>query len=182
MIETGSTFYFAPQDDIQSVILGAATAETAELCMGMYGFHLPALRDIFLANHQKGLAQLLLLDASQAAGKYEHADVVMLINAGIDIVIGTSPLHQILHSKYLLCKSQATVLTGSYNFSLTAAKQDNTLQVFQGQEVWQEFRNHFENARQWVIDNEPQKQIQKALKAGASLKALGVTPPPRFAV
>lgn len=166
MIETGSTFWFAPQDDIQSEILKFAAAETSELCMGMYGFHLPPLRDQFLANHAKGLTQFLLLDLSQEGGRAEHPDVVTLINAGIDVVIGTSPAHNILHSKYLLAKAWQQVLTGSYNFSLSAASQDNTLQLFTGLDVWTSFRTHFDAARSWCLANEPQDQIKKALSLG----------------
>lgn len=180
MIETGSQFFFAPQDDIQDQVLTMAKTETLELCMGMYGFHLPPLRDQFITNHESGLAQFLLLDLSQEAGKAEHPDIVEIINAGIDVVIGTSPLHQILHSKYLLAKSLQEVGTGSFNFSLTAPKQDNTFQIFTGLEIWQEFRTHFDNARSWCITNEPQDQIKAAILAGESLEKLGLLPPARF--
>lgn len=180
MIETGSKFFFAPQDDIESQILNIAKTETKELCMGMYGFHLPPLRDQFLANHKSGLPQLILLDLSQERGTAEHPDVVELITAGLDVTIGTSPLHQILHSKYLLAQSEQVVGTGSYNFSVSAAKQDNTFQIFTGLDVWQHFRAHFENARQWCISNEPQDQIKNAIVKGLSLESLGIKMPERF--
>jgi len=175
MIQTNTAdFYFAPQDQIQAAILNAADIEVLELCMGMYGFHLPPLRDQFIKNHENGLAQFLLLDLSQEAGKVEHPDVVAIINAGIDVVIGTSPYHNILHSKYLLAKKQCLVLSGSYNFSLSAAEQDNTLQAFYNSQVWDAYRTHFTNARQWCLDNEPQDQIKAALTAGRSIEQMSM--------
>ena len=181
MIISGSTtFYFAPADPVQAEIVSFAAAEQTELCVGAYAFTLGPLVDAMIANHQRGLAQLVLADLSQSRGAPDHAALVQIINAGIDTVIGTAPSGNILHSKYLLGKSQQSVFSGSYNFSASAAVQDNCSQVFTDQLVWQGFRAHFDAARTWVVANEPQDQIKAAIVAGIDVATLKLSVPVRF--
>ena len=181
MIISGSTtFLFAPADDVQGEILAFASGEQTELCVGAYAFTLAPLVAAMLANHQRGLSQLVLADLSQSRGAPDHAALVEVINAGIDTVIGTAPSGNILHSKYLLGKSQQSVFSGSYNFSASAAVQDNCSQVFTDQLVWQAFRAHFDAARTWVVAHEPQDQIKAAVVAGVDVATLKLAVPVRF--
>lgn len=181
MIIVGSTtFLFAPADPVQAEIVTFTAAEQTELCVGAYAFTLAPLVAALLANHQRGLAQLVLADLSQSRGTPDHAALVQIINAGIDTVVGTAPSGNILHSKYLLGKSQQSVFSGSYNFSQSAAVQDNCSQVFADQLVWTAFRSHFDSARAWVVANEPQDQIKAAIVAGTPLEALRLSVPIRF--
>ena len=181
MIVVGSTtFYFAPADPVQAEILAFAAAEQTELCVGAYALTLAPLVADLLANHARGLTQQVLCDLSQEQGHYEHPAVVQLINAGVDVVIGTAPSGNILHSKYLLGKSQQAVFSGSYNFSASAAIQDNCSQLFADQLVWQAYRSHFDVARAWVVANEPQDQIKGAIAAGVRLETLRFSVPVRF--
>lgn len=159
-------FYFAPEDDHAAAFLALAEAEQDELCCGAYAFTLPALVAAMKANHDRGLAQQVLADLSQSRGAAGHLALTALIDYGVDVVIGTAPSGNILHSKYLLGKSQGKVYSGSYNFSASAAVQDNCSQVFTSETVWAAFRAHFETARAWVVANEPQDQIKAAVAAG----------------
>ena len=181
MIETGSTFYFAPQDPVQEAIVQFAANEKTELCIGAYALTLKPLLAQVKANHAAGITQYVLCDLSQEQGHYEHPEIVDLIDSGIDVVIGTAPSGNILHSKYLLGKSQQAVFTGSYNFSASAAVQNNCSQTFTGLDVWTQFRSHFDEARSWCAAHEPQDQIKKTLVAKESLRLLSVYFPARFA-
>lgn len=163
--ELGFAAYFSPDDDVQVTILTHARTASKSLDMSMYGFHLPPLRDLFIEKHGQGVAVRLLLDHSQEAGRAEKPDVDALVAAGIDVAIGTSPKHAILHSKYLVVDG-LVVLTGSYNFSLSAAKQDNTLHVLRWPDLAAKYTAHFERARAWVRANEPTMQ-PKAVAQGA---------------
>lgn len=181
MIVVGATtFFFAPADDVRGEILSFAQAEKTELCVGAYAFTLEPLVEALLANHQAGIVQYVLADLSQSRGHPDHAALVEVINAGIDTTIGTAPSGNILHSKYLLGKGQAAVFSGSYNFSASAAVQDNCSQRFADATVWTAFRSHFDAARSWVIANEPQDQIKGAVVAGTPLEALHLKVPVRF--
>ena len=159
-------FLFAPADDVAAAFLALATAEQEELCVGAYAFTLPALVDAMKANHDRGLSQFVLADLSQSRGPAGKAALTTLIDYDVDVVIGTAPSGNILHSKYLLGKSSSSVFSGSYNFSASAAVQDNASQVFTSETVWTAFRTHFETARAWVVANEPQDQIKASVAAG----------------
>ena len=63
--------------------------------------------------------------SSRSRGPAGKAALTTLIDYGVDVVIGTAPSGNILHSKYLLGKSSSSVFSGSYNFSASAAVQDN---------------------------------------------------------
>lgn len=166
-VDPGSVeFYFAPEDDHAAAFLALAEAEQDELCCGAYAFTLPALVAAMKANHDRGLAQQVLADLSQSRGAAGHLALTALIDYGVDVVIGTAPSGNILHSKYLLGKSQTKVYSGSYNFSASAAIQDNASQIFTNAVVWSTFRAHFQTARDWVVANEPQDQIKAAVAAG----------------
>lgn len=173
-------FLFAPQDDVIGGALGVVQAEQTEVCVGAYALTLAALVTDLVANHQRGVAQFVLADLSQSRGPSGHAALVQIINAGIDTVIGTAPSGNILHSKYVLGQSQSKVFSGSYNFSQSAAVQDNCSQVFTSAQVWTEFRAHFTAARAWVIANEPQDQIKAAIVAGVDVSTLKYSVPVRF--
>lgn len=172
-------FLFAPEDDVIGAALGVVTGDQEEVCVGAYAYTLAALVDAMIANHQRGLAQFVLADLSQSRGPAGHAALVRIINAGIDTAIGTAPSGNILHSKYVLGKSQRKVFSGSYNFSQSAAVQDNASQVFTSQQVWAAFRAHFDTARSWVLANEPQDQIKAAVAAG-TVDSLKLSVPLRF--
>lgn len=173
-------FLFAPQDDVIGAALGVVTGETAEVCVGAYAFTLTTLVTALKANHDKGLSQFVLADLTQSQSSYDKTALVALINYGIDVTIGTAPSGDILHSKYILGKAVGKVFTGSYNFSTSAAVQDNCSQVFTSTDVWTAFRSHFDAARSWVLANEPQDQIKAAVVAGTDLTTLKLAVPVRW--
>lgn len=170
---------FAPEDDVASAFVGVVSGDQAEVCVSAYAFTLPALVNAIIANHQRGLLQYVLADLSQSRGAANHLALTQIINAGVDTVIGTAPSGNILHSKYVLGKSQAKVFSGSYNFSVSAAVQDNCSQVFTSEDVWAAFRAHFDTARSWVVANEPQDQIKAAVAAG-TVDSLALSVPLRL--
>ena len=181
MLVVGSTtFLFAPTDDVRGELVALAAAERQEVCVGAYAFTLAPLVQALLANHAAGVAQFVLADLSQSRGAPDHAALLQIIGAGIDTTIGTAPSGNILHSKYILAQGQQAVFSGSYNFSASAAAQDNASQIFHDQLVWQAFRAHFEASRAWVLANEPQDQIKAAVAAG-TVDRLRLSVPVRFA-
>jgi len=147
---------FSPKDDIQAEIIKEVNNAKESILMAIYGFHLPPLTDLLIKKHREGIKVQCILDLSQSRGKAEKPEVEKLKKAKVDIVIGTSPkAHQIMHEKGL-CIDGHHVITGSYNFSTSAAKQVNNMDFIYSHDraVW--FTNFFNYLRDWIIKNEPQ--------------------------
>lgn len=118
---------FAPFDDSTGEYLKFVSSAKRDIRVIIYGCHLPALTDALIAKHQAGVTVNIILDHSQAEGKAEAAEVARLVAAGVPLLIGTSPVHgQILHTKATIV-DECAVESGSWNYSLSAAQQSNTL-------------------------------------------------------
>lgn len=118
---------FAPFDSTAEEYLTFVNSATRSLYVLIYGFHLPALTDLLIAKHKAGVRVNIILDHSQAEGRAESGEVQKLVDAGVPLLIGTSPVHgQILHTKATIIDG-AAVESGSWNYSLSAAAQSNTL-------------------------------------------------------
>lgn len=128
-VSTGFTAYNAPRDDLQGALLALVRSAVRSLHVCIYGFHLPLLTDTLCAAHAAGLDVSVILDHSQAAGKAEAGEVQKLVAAAVPLVVGTSPEHhQILHTKQVIVDMH-WVEDGSYNYSLSAGFQANTMHV-----------------------------------------------------
>ena len=125
----------SPRDDIQSKFLELIGSAQESIYIMIYGFHLPALTDLLIAKHQAGLDVRLILDLSQSKGKAESEEVQKLKDAGLNLIIGTSPVaHQIMHEKETIIDGKR-VLSGSWNYSLSAQKQVNHMDFFYSKEM-----------------------------------------------
>jgi phosphatidylserine/phosphatidylglycerophosphate/cardiolipin synthase-like enzyme len=121
------TTYFAPWDDTTGKLIEYMQGATKSLFIVIYGFHLPKLTDLLIAKFEAGVEIGLILDHSQAAGVAERGEVQRLVEAGVPLLIGTSPVHgQILHSKFAV-RDGLDVESGSWNYSISAAQQSNTM-------------------------------------------------------
>jgi phosphatidylserine/phosphatidylglycerophosphate/cardiolipin synthase-like enzyme len=149
--------YFSPQDDCTAVILNQARIAQRSLWMKMYGFTLEPLLDILLAKKAAGLDVQLLLDHTQAEGHAERPVVERAVQGGLAPVIGTSCKRAILHNKYLVIDG-LVVISGSFNFSVTAEKEGNCLYVFRWPDLAKAHMDDFQSAKTWVLANEPQYQ------------------------
>jgi|GEM_PF-2029886 len=118
---------FAPFDATAQEYLTFVSSAKRSLYILIYGFHLPALTELLIAKHRDGVRVNIILDHSQAEGRAESQEVQKLVDAGVPLLIGTSPVHhQILHTKATIVDDSA-VESGSWNYSLSASAQSNTL-------------------------------------------------------
>lgn len=118
---------FSPWDDTQGRFLDFIAGTQHSLFIVIYGLHLPLLTNLLIAKHSAGIEIGLILDHSQAEGKAESGEVERLVSAGVPLLIGTSPVHgQILHSKFAV-RDGKDVESGSWNYSLSASAQSNTM-------------------------------------------------------
>src|SRR5512146_1484887 len=118
---------FAPFDDTTAAFLTFVGSAQKSLDINIYGFHLPALTATLIAKHQAGVRVSVILDHSQERGKAEAGEVQKLVEAGVPLLVGTSPVHgQILHSKFTVVDG-VSVEHGSWNYSLSASQQSNDM-------------------------------------------------------
>lgn len=126
------TFYrttFAPYDvpDPATRLLDLVNNEQSEIRVDIYGLTYGPLIDALVAAHARKVDVRIVADHTQAEGTAEKPELQRLVDAGIDLLIGTSSRGAIDHSKYLVAVGQGTVAFGSFNFSAGALAQDNTL-------------------------------------------------------
>lgn len=136
------TTLFAPFDDTMGAFLKFVASAQKSIDTVIYGMHAPALSDLLIEKHRQGVRISLVLDHSQAAGVAEAKEVQRLVDAGVPLIIGTSPMHgQILHSKFTVVDGRA-VEHGSWNYSLSAAAQSNTMCFVEDASYAVEFLRH----------------------------------------
>ena len=120
--------HFAPYDDVPSRLLALASGALREILIDIYGFTFAPLMDVLIAKHLAGVLVRCVCDYSQAQGNAEKVQLQRLVDAGIDVLITESIHGAIDHSKYIVVDRQI-VGFGSFNFSASAEKQDNTFSV-----------------------------------------------------
>ncbi len=105
-ITTAITCYLLPGDGVQAEAeFLHHLADSGEMYITAYGFTLQPMIDQFLANHEAGDPLHIYLDHSQASGTAEKPQVQRLVDAGIEVTIGTSPEGSrfICHTKGIVC-------------------------------------------------------------------------------
>lgn len=156
---------FAPFDQTTQEYLAFVASAKRSLYILIYGMHLPALTDLLIAKHQQGVKVNLILDHSQAAGRAESQEVQRLVDAGIPLLVGTSPVHsQILHTKATIVDEMA-VESGSWNYSLSASAQSNTLTFVHDTDYARAYLDHWHRIHGFVTLHDMVYQPKGALPA-----------------
>ena len=159
---------FAPFDDTTQAFLDFVSGAQKSLDINIYGFHLPALTDMLIAKHKAGVHVSLILDHSQEAGKAEQSEVQKLLDAGVPLLIGTSPVHgQILHSKFTVVDGRA-VEHGSWNYSLSASLQSNDMHFVEHVEYASAYLAHHNAIRSFILLHEMAYQPKDEIAAPAA--------------
>jgi len=177
VIETTVTCYLLPGDGtVAQADFLKHLANPGETWITAYGFTLPDMINELLAAHKNGVPLHLYLDHTQAAGTTEKPLVQKLVDAGVEVTIGTSPAGSrfICHTKGIVsdaAKSGGAVWCweGSTNFSLGAWEQVNTALVFASQPWRDEFVAQFEALRDYAWANERAMQMMKKPPADLSM-------------
>ena len=137
-------------------------ADPSEMYIIAYGFTLQPMIDQFLANHVAGDPLHIYLDHSQASGMAEKPQVKRLVDAGIEVTIGTSPEGSqfICHTKGIVCLDPAPwCWEGSVNFSVSGWHQLNTAMSFSSKDWAKNFVDQFRQIRQFAWDYERAFQL-----------------------
>lgn len=175
-ITTEVDCYLLPQD-------GAAARSTFlqhlsdphEMYIIAYAFTLDPMIEELVADAPDDRLHIYL-DYSQSKGKAEAAQLRKLIDAGLEITIGTSTAGQqfICHTKGIVCNDVpiAWCWEGSVNFSESGWQQVNTALFFHSQAYYDAFSTQFLNLRYFAWTQERDLQLMSAPPHGA------LDPPP----
>jgi len=136
-----------------------------------YGFTLVPMIDDIIAAHGKGVQIHIYLDHSQEVGKMEQPQVQRLVDAGLEVTVGTSP-----EGSQYICHTKGTASDdnpvwcweGSVNFSEGGWHQVNTAMVFSSQDWYDNFVAQFKAIRQFAWTQERSIQVMQAPPAGVS--------------
>jgi len=153
MLSSSKTTYFAPYDDCKAALLAFIRTAQKSIRIADYSFNMTELVDLLILKHKDKVDVSLVLDRSQSGGSSEKDPISRLQSAGIDVAIGTSDKHRIMHLKVAIVDGQA-VAFGSYNFTEVAELESNVLRVEQDTQVAAMFLANWQQTHDWIIQNE----------------------------
>lgn len=156
---------FSPFDDTEGEFLKFINSAQHSVYCVIYGYHLPRLSDALIAKHAAGLSVNLILDHSQERGRAEQQEVQRLVNAGMGLLVGTSPVvGNIIHSKFTVIDEQS-VEFGSWNYSTSASKQSNTVSIIQDKTYARAFLDHYHRLHGFIALHQMQYEPTNATVA-----------------
>jgi hypothetical protein len=166
------TCYLLPEDGTvaQQEFLNHVS-DPGETYIIAYAFTLVPMIDDLIAAHNNGVPLHIFLDHTQSEGALQKPDVQRLIDAGVEVTIGTSPAgtQYICHTKGVASNDNPVwCWEGSTNFSESAWSQVNTVMVFSSQEWYDNFVNQFEQIRQYAWTNEREFQMMTSPPPGVT--------------
>ncbi|HXZ02968.1 MAG TPA: phospholipase D-like domain-containing protein [Stellaceae bacterium] len=188
-IETPVTCYLLPEDgeSAEQEFL-ANLKDPGETWIIAYSFTLVPMIDDLIEAHENHVPLHLYLDHSQSAGKAAKPVIQKLVDAGIEVTIGTSPegSRYICHTKGMVSdktpdgKGNLFCWEGSVNFSQSAWHQVNTAMTFSSPKWRDEFVAQFEALRQFAWTHEADMQLMSAPPPGLSAPTSSETKQKRF--
>lgn len=115
------TAYFSPWDDVIVPIHKVLMEARSSVYCSLYGITNRYLADDLITLSQRGVKVIVGLDKRQAHGRYDlHSE---LADNGVTVII--KPRVVLEHNKLCVIDGK-TVIMGSYNWSSSAQKQDNS--------------------------------------------------------
>jgi hypothetical protein len=129
-----------------------------------YAFTLDAMIGELLEAHAAGIPIHIYLDQSQSEGTAEKLQVARLVQAGMDVTIGTSPAGAayICHTKGMVVLDKPArpyCWSGSVNFSAAGWKQVNTVETFRSR-IWADhFLQQFNTLKAFAWTHERKFQL-----------------------
>lgn len=112
---------FAPWDDVEGLIIDVIQGAEAQVLVQAYLLTSKKIATTLVAARRRGIDVQVMVDAEQAARTASTGMIPALATAGIPVWMETG--YQNAHNKVIVidpATSNATVITGSYNFTWTA--------------------------------------------------------------
>jgi phosphatidylserine/phosphatidylglycerophosphate/cardiolipin synthase-like enzyme len=133
--------YFTPPANAAAAIVNAIDASKREVLVQAYGFTHNAIAQALVRAHQRGVVVRVLLDQkSQSSNRY-----VMDVLTDAQIELRQDGKHAIAHNKVMVI-DQAIVITGSFNFTNSAATRNaENFLVLKSADLAEKYRLQWQN-------------------------------------
>jgi len=133
--------YFTPPANAAVAIVKAIDASEREVLVQAYGFTHNAIAQALVRAHERGVRVRVLLDQkSQSSNRYV---IGVLTDAQIDL--RQDGKHAIAHNKVMVI-DQAIVITGSFNFTNSAASRNaENFLVLKSEDLAEQYRLQWQN-------------------------------------
>ena len=139
---------FTPSNQCLPLILETIQKAQKTIRMQCYSFTSKEISSALVVAHLKGIKVTVIADKSQRTASYTQ--VRELVHQGIDVLFDTKPA--IAHNKIIII-DEATVLTGSYNFTKAAEHRNaENIIVIKNKDITQRYIQNF-NERLAVSTN-----------------------------
>jgi hypothetical protein len=174
--------YLLPDDGVAAKALFLQHLEDPyEMWIIAYAFTLGPMIDEIIKNNTAGSPIHIYLDYSESITSTEKPEVQKLVDAGVEVTIGTSTAGEqyICHTKGIVCDDKPVpwCWEGSVNFSASGWSQVNTALFFRSQPYRDAFVNQFTHLRYFAWTQERAKQLMKTPPAGALTPPSDAPPP-----
>ena len=133
--------YFTPPANAVVAIVKAIDASEREVLVQAYGFTHNAIAQALVRAHERGVKVRVLLDQkSQSGNRY-----IMGVLSEAQIELRQDGKHAIAHNKVMVI-DQAIVITGSFNFTNSAASRNaENLLVLKSEDLAEQYRLQWKN-------------------------------------
>ncbi len=157
ILPDGRELWHTPAPDTQEVALERLTAfwqsAKTSLLIVDYSFNLVAFETILPELKNKGVVVTLVLDKSQSTGSSEKPVIASLKASGINMTIGESSMHHIVHDKFSVVDGIHAEY-GSFNFTKVAGLEDNFFFIENNSSVAQDLTTIANSIKSWIINSE----------------------------
>jgi hypothetical protein len=145
--------------------------DPSEMYIIAYQFSFAPMIDELLRHFAAGDPVHIYLDRLQSRSGSEKVQVQRLVENGLEVTIGTSPMgsRYICHTKGVVCLDNPPwCIEGSTNFSLPAWKQVNTFNMFKSAKWADAFVTQFKGLRHFAWTKEPKYQLMDSPPSGVT--------------
>jgi phosphatidylserine/phosphatidylglycerophosphate/cardiolipin synthase-like enzyme len=132
--------YFSPYDNIEGIVINRLSGAQHSVHCSLYGITNVKITNTLKTLLDQSVEVKLCLDKTQSAGKHDTHQ--QLADDGAEVVIKKSGVLE--HNKFCVIDN-AMVMMGSWNYSNSAQKQDNSMVVLSGcDEIVKQFEAAFQ--------------------------------------
>lgn len=160
--------FFSPGDDARAQLVAFVRQARRSVHLNVYGISDQEVVDALLDRHRSGCAVSVVCDRTQASGPADRVALQQLVDAGVEVVVTTSPTGAIDHEKVAIVdvvdgvmSDTSAVWYGSYNFSASAQRQRNYGSSDNDPSVVAQFWADWQASHDWGASHHPEWQVAR---------------------
>ena len=134
--------YITPYDNAENRLLQFLDQAKIRCYIASYSLTNPNIINKLIQLHYRGVDVQAITDRTQAAGRNEQAALAALEANGISIFAGKSVVNALMHCKFCVVDDHL-VEDGSWNFTVSANREDNILNFADSKERANQFLNYW---------------------------------------